>query len=1083
MMATLTKPKRSLGDIIDSISTQVDSIPDSCSEGSSASDDEGGSLPLPTPRPIPLTPQVALQKKYGREESKVEMSVGRGGRMVYQVNSGSAKYAEYFAVQWRKPQMKKTWDGDGFFKVEGTKIIMVGEEGDHMGVGSSGDRVVRPEQEFRIGNYDTIVDRQVTSDEFKASTSILNKPRSNAPAVVKNGYQPSTFAKPFRPPTQTHEPRRLGGYIPARSVDDEDDGNALAGPSRLPSNPINKPFTPVVPQKAVAAASFYSKPSPKPKVERIVLGEKSNKERLQWGGALHNPHAPGAVVMKRPDPKLGKLKGTDIIDVVVDPLLSAVMRDHQKEGVKFMYNCAMGMTDAEAEGCILADEMGLGKTLQTIALVYTLLKQSPFANQSSIVSKALIVCPVTLVDNWKREFKKWVDRRVNVVVADGSSNNAVSSFINGNYQQVLIIGYERLRKEIKKLAACVPPIDLIVCDEGHRLKSKDNKTTKMFEKLRTQRRIILSGTPVQNDLGEYWSMADFACPGLLGAYNKFVKHYEKPILKSRTPGCTAKELEVGKEKADALNDLSRQFVLRRTADVLSGYLPPKSRLLDPTMIGGMIRGAGAQSLALIDMMRKVSNSPMLLRKKDDEGVKAEEIQSVANAAQQAIPKDTNINDVTTSGKMLMLDKMLAVIHQSTEEKVVVVSNWTATLDLIQGLMKIRKYPFVRLDGSVPQRQRQELVETFNRDKKREESFVFLLSAKAGGVGLNLIGGSRLILFDSDWNPSTDSQAMARIHRDGQKRPVYIYRFLTTNAIDEKIYQRQLTKTGLSDQMLDQAKDTKNSFSPAELKDIFTMKLKTDGCLTHDLLGCPCTKPTSEKINETMTDDSTIGEDDDDTDETPGFVSAGEYDPEPTPKMRRKAAAEAKDKLAALKKWTHFDPFNHRSFDGVQDNLLYNILWDAWDGDQTSSSPTTSGDVEDDDDETVSSTKRKKRKVDPGSDDEQLSDGVVESDDDKVMDSHDEDEDEDEDGVGSDGTSTPAPVLPSKRKAMKDKAATGKIKKKSLSSNTDPATMRHDLKALAERGGTGRVTFVFEKLSRSSMDKAKAEAVTEAAEKV
>ncbi|KAK8865771.1 hypothetical protein IAR55_000918 [Kwoniella newhampshirensis] len=1055
------RPKRSLGAIIDSIPTQVDSIPDSCSEGSSGGeDDDDDNLPIPTPRPIPLTPLAVQPRNHAKESARVEMSVGRGGRMVCQVNSGS-RQTEYYAVQWRKPQQKKvkTWDGDGFFKVDGTKIVMVGEEGDHLAVGSCGDRVVKPEAEFRIGQYDTIVDREVTAEEFKGSTSILNKPRltSNVSANP-SAYRPTAFAKPFKAPTQTHDPRRLAGYIPAKKLETEEDETPLAGSSRQSSIPFNKPFIPVVAPRAVAAASFYSKPSAKPKGEKIVLGEKSNKERLQWGGALHNPYAPDAVVMKRPDPKLTKLKGTDVVDVVVDPVLAGVMRDHQKEGVKFMYNCVMGMTDAESEGCILADEMGLGKTLQTIALVYTLLKQSPFANQSSSVSKVLIVCPVTLVDNWRREFKKWVDRRVNVLIADGTDYR-VSAFINGPHQQVLIIGYERLRKEIKQLASCVPAIDLIVCDEGHRLKSKDNKTTKMFEKLRTQRRIILSGTPVQNDLGEYWAMANFACPGLLGQYTKFAKHYEKPIMRSRTPGCSTKELEEGKEKADELNKLSLQFVLRRTADVLNGYLPPKllARLLDPTMIGGLIRGAGAQSLALIDMMRKVSNSPMLLRKKDDEGVRADELRSVGAAALQAIPKDTNVNDVTTSGKMLMLDKMLSAIHTTTEEKVVVVSNWTTTLDLIQGLMKIRKYPFLRLDGSIPQKQRQELVETFNRDKKREESFVFLLSAKAGGVGLNLIGGSRLILFDSDWNPSTDSQAMARIHRDGQKRAVYIYRFLTTNAIDEKIYQRQLTKTGLSDQMLDQAQDTKNSFSPAELKDIFTMKLKTDGCLTHDLLGCQCTKPVSERTDDAPVVENGLDEDNEDADDRQGFVTAGEYDPEPTPKMRRKAAAEAKDKLAALKKWTHFDPFNRQSFSGVQDNLLYNILWDAWDGDQTPSTPSGSSVAEEQD---MRASKKRKVHGNNGSDD--VSDDDAASDD-RVLDSHDEDDDDE-----SHGTS----ILPRKRKSG-DKAATGKVIK--TTGLSDVATMRHDLKANAEKGGTGRVTFVFEKLSRSNLDKAKAEA--------
>lgn len=178
----------------------------------------------------------------------------------------------------------------------------------------------------------------------------------------------------------------------------------------------------------------------------------------------------------------------------------------------------------------------------------------------------------------------------------------------------------------------------------------------------------------------------------------------------------------------------------------------------------------------------------------------------------------SMSDPSISGKMLLLKNMLELLQRNTDEKVVLVSNYTSTLDSLDKLCNRYKWSTLRLDGSTAQKDRQDLVDRFNRSSQRE-SFVFLLSAKAGGVGLNLIGwvihrrpasdhslnshrrASRLVLFDSDWNPSTDLQAMARIHRDGQKRHVYIYRFLTTGTIDEKIYQRQITKLGLSDQLM------------------------------------------------------------------------------------------------------------------------------------------------------------------------------------------------------------------------------------------------------------------------------------------
>ncbi|WVN85841.1 uncharacterized protein L203_100993 [Cryptococcus depauperatus CBS 7841] len=1061
-MAT-SQPRRSLKSIIEAIPTQRDYVSDSYSESSNLEDEI--EMPVQAIKPLPLTPlpispqatiESASAAAKGRErEVKTPATPKMGVFMRDQATSDKTDATLYFAVQWRKPQFKKhskmawlqldidvgadvciveTWDGDANIKVEGNRIVMLDEDGNQMAITPVGEKIIRPEAEFRIGGYEIMVDHALQADQFKANTCILNRPKGSDSTTA---YRATAFAKPFRPPIPKVD------FTRQELTAGKGSSNVIS-----PISEIRKATmpTPAAAQRAVAATSFYSNQSPKPKVERIVLGEKSNKERLEWGGALFNPHAPGAVVMPRPSEKLAKIKRTTLVDVVLDPVLGNLMREHQKEGVQFMYSCVMGMTDAEGEGCILADEMGLGKTLQTIALIYTMLKQSPFANQSSIIRKAIIVCPVTLVDNWRKEFKKWVDRRINVLVADGTDYR-ISSFVNNQYQQVLVIGYERLRKEIKELASCVPPIDLIVCDEGHRLKSKDNKTTKMFDALKTQRRIILSGTPVQNDLGEYWAMVNFACPGVLGKYQAFAKHYEKPILKSRTPGCPAKDVELGRERADDLGKLSKEFVLRRTAAVLENYLPPKyeyvvfvspsplqlsvlSRLLDPRIINTYIRGQGSQSLALIDVMRKISNSPLLLKKRDDDIIRSDDISTATSAALEAIPSNAYIDVVTASGKMLFLDKLLHSTYETTKEKVVVISNWTSTLDLIQGYCKTKRYSFLRLDGSTPAKQRQELVDRFNRDRTRQDTFVFLLSAKAGGMGLNLIGASRLVLFDSDWNPSTDLQAMARIHRDGQKRPVYIYRLLTTNAIDEKIYQRQITKTGLSDQMMDQAreeKQSKDSFSAAELRDIFTLNLETDGCQTHDLLGCQCTKDIRKPVDMDEQDLQftlkTLSSESEDDDDLPKFVSANNYNPEPSPKHQRKVAKEQKNKLAALRHWTHIDTDESQSFRRIQDALLYNILFDEWKNDSIIADDNSGTSLVDDNESDIMYEEE----------DESESDGEI--------------------------------ILPRKRKLE----GHHNLSKRARAANEREASLirkKYNLKNIAEGGGTGRVTFVFEKVSKS-----------------
>jgi len=186
-----------------------------------------------------------------------------------------------------------------------------------------------------------------------------------------------------------------------------------------------------------------------------------------------------------------------------------------------------------------------------------------------------------------------------------------------------------------------------------------------------------------------------------------------------------------------------------------------------------------------------------------------------------------------SGKFLFLDGLLREMVQTTTDRIVLVSNYTKTLDVMAKLCKARKYGYLRLDGDTTVSKRQTLVDKFN---KTNEEKVFLLSSKAGGVGINLIGANRLVLFDSDWNPALDLQAMARVWRDGQKKQVYIYRLLSTGTIEEKIFQRQVTKQGLSTGVVDEKTAVDSLFSQDELKALFKLNNNTI-CETHDLLAC------------------------------------------------------------------------------------------------------------------------------------------------------------------------------------------------------------------------------------------------------
>lgn len=602
----------------------------------------------------------------------------------------------------------------------------------------------------------------------------------------------------------------------------------------------DKPHGTVITSTKSTQSSFKS-----PVVDSTVMPQHTTTSKPT---PRHDPDAPGAIVMKR---IATPPKSKQLVDVVVDPILSKNLREHQREGVKFMYECVMGMRPYNGDGAILADEMGLGKTLQVIALLWTLLKQNPIANDSPFVKKALIVCPVTLIKNWKKEFRKWLgNERIGVFTYEDNKAR-LTDFTRGKSYSVMIVGYERLQSISAELQKGLS-IDIIICDEGHRLKTAKNKSAQAIKALSTTRKIILSGTPLQNDLSEFYFMVDFVNPGLLGKLTTFKKEFETPILKSRVPDASEMDIEKGSARSEELSKLTAHFIIRRTAEILSKYLPPKTEYVlfcKPTATQaqvyrnvlstpefGAILNSPETSLQLISILKKICNSPRLLLKAADDK-EAEEGTSntlISSILHNIAPK--LIKAPGASGKFQVLDSLLHHLRTTTTEKVVIVSHYTATLDILGNLVASLGYNFLRLDGTTAQSKRQELVDRFNRTDA-DACFAFLLSAKSGGVGLNLTGASRLVLFDNDWNPSADLQAMARIHRDGQARPCMIYRLLTKGALDEKIFQRQATKLSLADSIVD-GKNGASSFSREELRDLFRLD-EEERCQTHELLACPC----------------------------------------------------------------------------------------------------------------------------------------------------------------------------------------------------------------------------------------------------
>ncbi|KAI6232961.1 DNA repair and recombination protein RAD54-like [Aphelenchoides fujianensis] len=571
---------------------------------------------------------------------------------------------------------------------------------------------------------------------------------------------------------------------------------------------------------------------------------------------LYDPYAEGALVLYAPaelsaHEKLKVDESKQQVHVVVDPVLSNILRPHQREGVKFMYDCVTGRKVENFHGCIMADEMGLGKTLQCITLMWTLLRQSPDTGPE--INKAIIVCPSSLVRNWDKEITKWLHGRVNSLPIDSGKKDLITQSLQNFMDQigkrlgtpVIIISYETFRLYADILHKS--EIGLVICDEGHRLKNNDNQTYQALSGLKCDRRVLISGTPIQNDLLEYYSLVNFVNPGMLGTAAEFRKRFENVILRSRDATATDELQKQGEAKLKEMSEIVSRCIIRRTSALLTKYLPVKYELIvcckmTPmqediyrSIIGSktkdaIVKGSGKDTLAFITNLKKLCNHPQLIYEK----CKQKERGFEDGLSFYPPSFSSKTLDPEFSGKMKVLDYLLAVTKANTQDKFVLVSNYTETLDAFIQLCHLRRYKFVRLDGSMSTKQRMKIVDKFN-DPASEE-YLFLLSSKAGGCGLNLIGANRLVMFDPDWNPANDDQAMARVWRDGQKKNCFIYRLLATGSIEEKIFQRQTHKKALSSCVVDEAEDVARHFSSTELKTLFELNTGVPSD-THAKLKC------------------------------------------------------------------------------------------------------------------------------------------------------------------------------------------------------------------------------------------------------
>lgn len=369
----------------------------------------------------------------------------------------------------------------------------------------------------------------------------------------------------------------------------------------------------------------------------------------------------------------------------------------------------------------------------------------------------IVVCPSSLVSNWAKEFDKWLGKasqpkRVTVRNGNEEGLRNLRSFVplKPNQSEVLILSYELFRLHVKNIAKATK-IGCLVVDEGHRLKNTSgSQTLSALNSMDAEARLLITGTPIQNNLSEFYNVANFALPGILGDLNSFRKLYERPMSQANQKNASRSQKEKGQKQSRNLDAITSTFVLRRLQkDVLKSLLPPKMELLlfcRPTelqckmyrdisnrastsvsSIGGI--ADKNNPLMLLTEVRKLCTHPALLNKVD--------LESDISLSSQ---------NCSLSGKLIILESLLKSIrYNCPTDKVVIISNFTSALTVIEeAILRKQNMSFVRLDGSVAPADRQPIVDSFNNHSV-DHSFAFLLSSKAGGCGLNLIGANRLIM--------------------------------------------------------------------------------------------------------------------------------------------------------------------------------------------------------------------------------------------------------------------------------------------------------------------------------------------------
>lgn len=563
---------------------------------------------------------------------------------------------------------------------------------------------------------------------------------------------------------------------------------------------------------------------------------------------------------------IGQLVGSEKVEDFSLPVaINADLRNYQKEGISWL-----AFLNKYGLHGILCDDMGLGKTLQSICIVAAdhynrAEKYKETKAPDCAPAPSLVIVPSTLAGHWAQEIKTYAPF-MKTLTYIGSVAERTSMAHKFKNVDVVITSYDVARNDIDRLGKT--QFNYCILDEGHIIKNPKSKLTRAVKTINAFHRLILSGTPIQNNVLELWSLFDFLMPGFLGTEQQFNIRFSKPILASRDAKSTSKEQEAGALAVDALHKQVLPFLLRRMKENVLDDLPPKiiqdyycelselqkilyqdfskssakseaeNDLLDEDIdkeSDDKKKNASTHVFAALQYLHKVCNHPSL--------VLTPKHPKYSDITKKLAAQNSNLKDLKHAPKILALKQLLldcgigtddlskedgedstnqvSESHAVAPHRALIFCQSKLMLDIIENDLFKKKMPsvtFMRLDGSTPPADRHPLVNKFNGDPSID---VLLLTTHVGGLGLTLTGADTVIFVEHDWNPMKDLQAMDRAHRLGQKRVVNVYRLITRGTLEEKIMSLQKFKLNIASTVVNQDNSTLKTMDTDQILDLFS----------------------------------------------------------------------------------------------------------------------------------------------------------------------------------------------------------------------------------------------------------------------